>query len=91
MLFDLNDDRTFRDDRRVRVDIRAIFLDPIARDFHALVGACFVLANSHGHTTIATAPQRVAHETGYFPEGSFDIGLALFRQVEELLCRESGR
>lgn len=71
MLFDLDDDRTFRDDRRVRVDIRGIFLNPIARDFQALVGACLVIANSDRHTAVATAQQRVAHEAGHFPEGSF--------------------
>ena len=43
VLFDLNDHRTFRDNRRVRVDIRSIFLDPIARNFQALVGTCLSL------------------------------------------------
>jgi len=84
-LLDLNDDRTFRDDRRIRVDIRRILLNPFARDFQAFIGACLVLANSHRHAALRAAHQRIAQEARNFPESSFDLGLLLFQHVEKLL------
>ena len=45
-----------------------------------------VLANSHRHTAIAAAQQRIGHETRHFAKSTFDIGFMLFEHVEKLLC-----
>jgi len=77
-LFDLNDDRTFCNDRGIRMDIRGVLLDPFACDLQALLRACLVLANSHRHAALSTTQQRIAQEARDFPEGGFHIGLVLF-------------
>jgi hypothetical protein len=69
----------------IRLDVRGVLLDPLARDLQALVGACLVLAHGHGHTAVATAQQRVAHETGYLAQRRLDVALVLIEHVEELL------
>jgi hypothetical protein len=81
-LIDLHNDRTFRDDRRLRIDVPGVFLNPVASDFQALIGTGLVRANSYLCTAITRIQQGIAYEARHFAKSRFDVGVAFFQKLK---------
>ena len=60
-------------------------MDPVSRNFQALIGASLVCADRHRHTTLPLTQQGVADKARHFAQRGLDVGLVLLQNIEKLL------